>query len=119
MFMLRFTVGLLAMLLCCSCSSTPANSHGRFHEEAETDVVLRFAGWNSIRITKPDTTEDGFMPVYNLDEAERVLGKPGIGRNLAVVVCGFGYGNEEEVKQQNAWATVLSRLGYHRVTFVR
>lgn len=59
------------------------------------------------------------MPVYNLDEAERVLAKPGIGRKLVVVVCGFGYGKEEEAKQQQVWAAVLGGLGYHRVTFVR
>lgn len=59
------------------------------------------------------------MPVYNLDEAEKVLAKSGIGRNLAVVVCGFGYGEREEAKQQQVWASVLSGLGYRRITFVR
>ncbi len=59
------------------------------------------------------------MPVYNLDEAQKVLARPGIGRNLAVVVCGFGYGEEAEAKQQQVWASVLSGLGYRRVTFIR
>src|ERR1041385_6240956 len=115
-FMFRYAGALLSILLFTSCSSTPANPHGRFHEEAQADVILRFAGWNSIRITKPDTTEAGFMPVYNFEEAQKVLAKTAIGKNLAVVICGFAYKTDEEAKQQSTWSSVLGGLGYRRVT---
>ncbi len=127
MLMFRRAGGVLAILLFTSCSSVQSVTRSgevrpkahRFHEETQTDMIVRFAGWNSIRILRPDTTEDGFIPVFNWEESQRVLAKPEIGRNLAVVVCGFGYRPDDEAKQQSRWASVLSELGYRRVTFVR
>ena len=59
------------------------------------------------------------MPVYNFEEAQKVLAKTAIGKNLAVVICGFAYKTDEEAKQQSTWSSVLGGLGYRRVTFVR
>ena len=134
MFFFQCLGGMLALLLFSSCATNlvepganrtdgdnvrTAKSQGKFHEEEKAEVVLRFAGWSSIRMLKPDTTEDGFMPVFNFEDAQRALAKPSIGRGLVVVVCGFGYNPEDEAVQQRKWSTVLGELGYQRVTFVR
>jgi hypothetical protein len=116
---LGWAAGLVPVFLLSGCSSTPVTHAVRFREAARTDVVVMFSSWDLITITKPDTREDGFLPLFHRPEAEKILAQPGIPRNLAVVICGFTYNRQQETEQQAAWASIFSDLGFQRLVFVR
>ena len=111
--------GALLALSVCSCSSLFGTRIRCFHEEAKADVVVQFTSWEAISITKPDTTEGRFTQFYRRPEAERRLEGFRTGHNLAVVVCAFNYAPERQAEHQREWQSIFSRLGFHRVVFVR
>ena len=116
--LLRSILGAVALGLLAGCASTQTASRPLFHEEAKADVIVQFPGWESISITKPDTGENGFLPFYRRDDAERRLAQLMTRRNLAVVVCNFTYTADQQAEQQKAWTSIFSKLGYHRVVFL-
>jgi hypothetical protein len=116
---------LLPLLLLCSCASShrvvncTTDTGLRFHGQADTDVVVHFLSWRSISITKPDTAEDNFLPIYTLIDVERVLSRTGIPHRMAAVVCGYAYEPQQETEQQEIWGALFLKLGFQGVVFLR
>jgi hypothetical protein len=114
-----FAAGSLAALLLCSCASTQTATQVRFHDQANCDAIVRFSNWNLITINKPDTRQDGFLPLLQLPEAEKVLARPDFPHRLAVVICGSYLSTREEAELQSKWAATFGGFGYQRVVFLR
>ena len=116
---------LLFVLLVSGCASDSAGNRAAslepplFHEARAVDLLINFPGWEAVSITKPDTSEGGFLPFYHRAEAEQALARLNTRHNLAVVICGFCYSPEEELEQQAAWKLILGNLGYRRIVFTR
>ena len=121
----RSATVLLPLLLLCSCASSHrlancATETGlRFHEQGDTDVVVHFLSWRSISITKPDTAEDNFLPIYTLEDVERVLSRQRIPHRMAAVVCSYAYEPQQEAEQQKIWGALFGELGFQGVVFLR
>src|SRR6266536_6435920 len=119
MNLLRYAAGSLAVLLLSSCASTQPGSRARFHQEADSDAIVRFSTWDLITICKPDTRADCFLPMYRLTEAEKVLARPEFPHRLAVVIYGSFFSLSQEADLQLKWAATFSNLGYQRLVFLR
>jgi hypothetical protein len=119
MKLFRYAAAPLAALLLCSCASNPVGGHARFHNQADCDAIVRFSSWELITINKPDTREGGFLPLYHLPEAEKVLGRPDYPHRLAVVICGSFLSVSQEADLQKKWVAIFGGFGYQRVVFLR
>ena len=117
--LLRYCATLLAALLLSSCASTPEGSHARFHDQAACDAIVRFSSWELITVNKPDTRENGFLPLFHLAEAEKVLTRTDFPHGLAVVICNSFLSVGQEADLQKKWATIFGKAGYQRVVFLR
>jgi hypothetical protein len=119
----RFATLLLVLLLSGCGSPGPARpsraAARHFHEESAANLVVSFPGWQAISITRPDTSQDGFLPFYNRAQALQALRSLKTEHNLAVVVCSFNYTAEQESEQRQAWRSILGGLGFRRVVFLR
>lgn len=105
-----------------ACSSMPtsqSNALPRFHEEATTDVVVEFPGWQAIAITKPNTDQGGFRNFLTRPQVEQQLAKLPVRHNLAVVAYRFNYSQKDQAEHQEAWSGIFKKLGFQRVVFVR
>jgi hypothetical protein len=109
----------LAALIFSSCATDPRDGQARFHQRDECDAIVRFSSWELITINKPDTREEGYLPLYHFAEAERVLARPDFPHRLAVVICGSFLSNNQEAELQTKWAASFGGLGYQRVVFLR
>ena len=110
---------LLILPLVSSCSLSPGDKHSHFHEQAATDVVVRFSTWDTITISKPDTRgKDGFLPLYRLAEAKQILARPEIPRHLAAVIYGYHHSLQQEADLQKQWTALFASLGFQRVVFL-
>ena len=88
-------------------------------QAAAADVELRFSGWDSVCIAKPDSRENGFATMYNASEVPERLARLNAGRTLAAVVVGLTY-DENQVRDIGAdWFSRLAPLGYQRVIVFR
>lgn len=108
--------------LATSCANTGARwgeGYGHFHEAAATDMVLRFYRWDSIYMTKPQTRENGFLPILSRDDIARQVQRHNIARNLAVVVVGFTYSIDPGSPLVRDWKAILGEQGFRRVVFLR
>ena len=108
--------------LVASCSSVSSDGTGpraRFHEGAAANVVVRFYSWDLIQMTRPDTRENGFLPPLNRQSVVRELGRPDIGRDLAVVVMGSLYSIDQETQLFQDWKALLAERGFRRLVLVR
>jgi hypothetical protein len=119
MNLFRFAAAPLAGLLLCSCASTPGGAHARFHDQSACDAIVRFSSWDLITINKPETRENGFLPLYRLPDAEGVLARPDYPHGLAAVVCGAFLSVSQEAELQRKWAAIFASFGYNRVVFLR
>ncbi|MCX8089424.1 MAG: hypothetical protein N3I86_00590 [Verrucomicrobiae bacterium] len=105
-----------------SCSLTPpeaGTTGARFYEGDKANLVIRFYSWNSIQITRPNTREAGFLPLFDREGAVKRLDQLQIGRDLAVVVLGsmFSRAQEQEIIQQ--WHQILDPRGFRRLVLLR
>jgi hypothetical protein len=107
-------IGCLAFSTSCS-----TISFGRFHEENSANLILHFYGWDSIYMTRPDTRQDGFLPLLSRAEVERELKQRVLVRDLAVVVIGNTYPALETAQIADEWKQILAAQGFHRVVFLR
>lgn len=115
--LLAAVAGLMA-----SCSLVPpdaTNTGARFHDGASANMVVRFYSWDSIHMTRPDTRENGFLPLLNREGVARELGRPEVGRDLAVVVLGYLYSTDQETQLFQDWKALLGERGFRRVVLVR
>jgi hypothetical protein len=108
--------------LAASCSTMPVDDMTyapRFHEGADADVVVRFYSWKAIQVLRPDIREDGFLPLLDRNTVGEKFDRPGLGRNLAVVVVGYMFTKAEEADLVGYWNTLLRERGFRRVVLVR
>ena len=108
----------LAALLLSSCASAPSQSHARFHDQADCDAIVLFSSWDLITISKPDTRENGFLPLYHFAEAQKVLARPDYPHHLAVVICGALRSDSQEADLRKKWTDLFTELGYQRAVFL-
>jgi hypothetical protein len=116
--LLASVAGLLVS--CSSLAPEATTSRGRFHEYASANLVLRFYSWDSIHMTRPDTRENGFLPLLDRESVTRQLGRPDLGRDLAVVIMGFMFTAAQESALFHDWESLLvGERGFRRVVVVR
>ncbi|MEI9960752.1 MAG: hypothetical protein WDM76_06370 [Limisphaerales bacterium] len=105
-------------LIAVSCSSLPPPAIGpRFHEGAAANLVLIYYGNQSIYMTKPDTRENGFLPLLSRQDVLHSLERPEIGHDLAVIVVGTLTAEAEAALMQD-WESVLKEQGFRRVVWL-
>jgi hypothetical protein len=119
-------IGSLALALVVSslvsCAHTPAqvaDTRARFHDGAAANVVVHFSRWDSIFMLRPDTREDGFLPLLNRDDVAHRIDQAGIGRDLAVVILGYTYTGEQVAELFREWNALLGQHGFRRVVVLR
>jgi len=115
-------VSLAWLLSSCSSVAPQQNAgevHPRFHDGATTDMILRFFTWDSIYMTRPDTRENGFLPLYARDDIGREVKRRNINRNTAAVVVSLFYRDPVQLAQLSlAWTTYLNEQGFRRVVIL-
>jgi hypothetical protein len=109
---------ILGAIMLCSCA-TDQNRVVRFQQEEQTDVVVHFLDWKSISITRPDTSEGGFLPLYDKAQAEDRLQHLETGRGLAVVTYSYTLGPVQEAEAVDYWTRTFTDLGFERLVFLR
>lgn len=100
-------------LLATSCATTG------FKDAKRTDLELRFNTWDSISIAKPDTREDGFVPVYQLSELPEQLARLNIQHELAVIVVVKNYDEKQAAGIGAKFKDHLTAQGFKRVVALR
>jgi len=115
-----FLVSVAGFVTSCGSLSSEDWFAGRhFHDAAEADVIVRFYGWNSIHLLRPDVREDGFLPKLDREGVARKLDRPDLGRGLAVVLMGYMFTKAEETQLIHDWDTLFSARGFRRVVLLR
>jgi hypothetical protein len=118
---------LCAVLFVCApltgCQTTApkrqTDTRARFYESAAADTIMIFNRWDTIHITRPDTRESGFLPIYTKVDVERQLQNKRTGRGMAVVIFGFLFAPDLEAKFAREWETFLFAQGFQRVVVLR
>lgn len=110
-----------AALMLVSCAQTPrvAQTGPRFHEFTAADVVFRCYRWEHVNIAHPTYREDGFMIQVSANQLEPALERLRVGRNMAVVVLGWGYNQEDLDRLTTDWCAVLRGHGFKRIVCLR
>jgi hypothetical protein len=120
---MRQQIFLAATLLgLASCSLAPpeaANLGPRFHEGDAANLVVRFNSWNSIQIMRPDTRENGFLPLLDRDGVVARLDRMHTDRQLAVVVLGAMFSRAQEQEIIRDWHQILNPRGFRRLVLLR
>ncbi|MBI3848977.1 MAG: hypothetical protein HY298_01620 [Verrucomicrobia bacterium] len=91
----------------------------RFQEEAYVNVVLQFMTWDSILITRPEIRDNGFLQLYSRDNLSPMLTGPQVGHEMAVVMIGWTYQDEQLAQVVTDWKTLLNGCGFKRVVCLR
>lgn len=107
-------VGLMSFSTSCSTVSL-----GRFYEEKSANVILEFYGWEAIYMTRPDTRQDGYLPLLSRAQVEHELGNRVMPHDLAVVVIGNTYSATQVPQLAGEWKQLLGERGFRRVVFLR
>jgi len=115
------TATLLTALFLTSCASPPqqVDARPRFHEAASTDVVLRHYRWAHVNITQPEYREDGYLVSVTGDTVGFALERLHPKHDLAVVVLGWAYAQQDLDKLVGDWKRVLFAQGFRRVVCLR
>ena len=117
--MIRISGSLLLVLLLATACSTPGTPHlGRFKQEEQADLVVRYYTDDNSYVLKPATRNGQFLEVLNKDAVLEVA-KQQPGRELAVLILiHYTAPSEANAVEQN-WAKLLKGVGYQRVVFLR
>jgi len=109
---------LIAMLpfLVSSCSTMRV---ARFHESESVNLELRFYRWDSIYMMKPDTRQNGFLPLMNTSQVAQEIRQRKVGHNLAVVIVGYTYDEGQARTIAGQWQQFLLAQGFRRVVALR
>lgn len=112
---------LLVQMLGPGCATTESGhkATSRFHEAASANLILRFSRWDTIHVLRPESREDGFLPILTRDDLEARLNSEQLQRELAVVILGFLFSDAQEMSLAKEWAGLLQRHGFRRVVVVR
>jgi hypothetical protein len=111
-----------ALFLLASCASAPfqsADAGRRFHESATANVVLRFYGWQTIAMVQPEYREEGFIRHMRREELGAAFDRFNLRRDLAVVVWGWLYSQQQTAELVEGWRTFLKSQGFKRVVCLR
>jgi hypothetical protein len=104
---------LLITLLATSCATSG------FKQTAAVGLELRFYRWDSVCIAKPDTRENGFATLLDTTEVLQQIERLKPARDLAAVVVGYGY-DDQQVRDIGAqWYQHLANSGFQRVVVLR
>jgi hypothetical protein len=103
----------------CATSSSGRKSSSFFHDDPSVSVVLHYYRWDSIYMTRPDTRQDGFLPVLTREQIARELRHRTMRRNTAVVVIGFTQSNAQIAQLAHDWKQLLGEQGFSRVVLLR
>ena len=114
-------VGGLCLLVvsCAHVSETTTSTPQRFRDGDTADLVLRFYSWDSIYVMRPDSREDGFLPLFSRASISQQLDRPDIKRDLVVVVLGYLYSRDQQADILRDWKSLLDERGFRRVVFLR
>jgi len=116
----RWAVFPLLAWLAVSCGSLdPQADAPRFHESETASLVLLYNNNQNIFITRPDTRENGFLPLMSRDDVVRKLDRLDMGHDLAVIVVANMRTAEEDEGMMSDWQSVLGTHGFRRVVFLR
>jgi hypothetical protein len=110
-----FAVGslLLITLLATSCATSG------FKQSAAVNLELRFNTWDAVCITRPDTRQAGFIPLFTAAEVPEQIERLNPARGLAVVVVGYSYDQQQVQDIGTRWYQQLATLGFQRVVALR
>lgn len=91
----------------------------RFTNSRATDLVLRFASWDCIFITKPRTREEGFQPIFNRQNVIPTVQRITNRRGLATVIFHADRQGDELSHDVREWMELLKAAGFQRVVILR
>ena len=103
----------------CETTAPQAKAPPRFREGATADLILRFNRWDTIYMMRPESRQNGFLPILDRTALERELKARRTGQNLAVVVIGLLYSQQQEAQLADDWGTLLRGHGYRRIVLLR
>ncbi|MFM2294874.1 MAG: hypothetical protein RLZZ350_1287 [Verrucomicrobiota bacterium] len=112
----------LATLLLPGCGSlnpSVTDNLPRFRDSKSADLVVIYYAEKSIFITKPDTRENGFLPLLSRENVSEYLVRPEIGRGLGVIIIGQMTTDAEQTALMDDWQTQLSQRGFRRIVCLR
>lgn len=107
------------LVSCSAPSAHRANSPRLFREEKAADVVLHFYQWDAIYLMKPDSRQDGFLPLLSSERIAEEVNRRAIGRDLAVVLVGFVHDTDPNGPVVRKWTLLLTEQGFRRVVILR
>jgi hypothetical protein len=109
-----------ALILCgCAATQTGVARPKRFHEASHTDVVLQFSSWEYTFLVRPRWEDNGFLRQVHRESINQVFEQLNVHRDLAVVVIGWNFANQDMERLVAEWKTVLGGCGFRRVVFLR
>ena len=101
------------------CASTQSARLKRFNESAAVNVELRFFRWDSIYMTRPDTRENGFLPLMNASQVAAEIRRRNLKRDLVAVVVGYSYDETQTSAIAEQWQKYLAAQNFKRVVVLR
>ena len=100
---------------CGSLSQSAFDSLPHFHDGPSANLVVIYYGEQNIFVTKPDTRENGFLPLLTRSDVSKALERPDIGRDLGVVVVGQMGAADTQRVLIDSWQSYLKERGFRRV----
>ena len=117
--MIRFSRSLLLLLLFATACSSPRTPHlGRFKQEEQANLVVRYYTDDTSYVLKPVTKNGEFLTVLN-KAAVIELAKQQPERELAVVILIHYTAEDEAEAVKHDWVKLLKEVGYERIVFLR
>ena len=117
--MIRFSRSILLLLLIATACSSPLTPHlGRFKQEEQANLVVRYYTDDNSYVLKPVTKNGEFLKVLN-KAAVIELAKQQPERELAVVILIHYTAEDEAEAVKHDWVKLLKEAGYERIVFLR
>lgn len=110
---IHFVALSLIAVFATSCATTG------FKQSAAVALELRFDTWAAVCITKPDTRENGFLPVLTGAETLQEIKRLDVPHGLAAIVVGYNYDDKQVFDIATEWHKRLAELGFQRVVVLR
>jgi hypothetical protein len=114
---LRRAIHFVALSLIAVCATSCVTTG--FKQSAAVALELRFDTWAAVCITKPDTRENGFIPVLTGAETLQEIKRLNVPHGLAAVVVGYNYDEQQAFNIAAEWHKQLAELGFQRVVVLR
>jgi hypothetical protein len=120
-FFIKAALLSIAFVLVSGCETAQWSSESRryFNEAEQADVVLRFARWDYISISRPEYRRDGFLQQLRREQLSQAFDQLGARRDTAIVVVGWTYQDEVLNQVVSDWRSVLKQCGFRRMVCLR